>query len=121
MKTACGPRARRIVGPARLTDGCAPPLSTASSLSTYTHDPSSDVVANVYASSRGATIQPDQAALNPCAAPPAAESSAPVDGVSSSSVLAGSPLQSMLAKYCARRPSGSGSKRRATTSSAAAA
>src|SRR5262245_39839947 len=96
--TACGPRESRIVGPVFVARACAPPLSTTSALSTYTHDPSSDVVANVYASSRGAMIQPDHDALNRgTTAPPPAALKAAVDGVSTT-VLTGSPLQSTLVK-----------------------
>src|SRR5439155_26512391 len=85
-----------------------------STLSTYTHDPSSDVVANVYASSRGAMIHPDHDALN-CGMtrPPACALNAPVDGEASTTTFAGLPLQSTFVKYSARRPLPSESSERA--------
>src|SRR3989442_15209133 len=114
MISGCAPTAGGTVGRVFVVDECAPPLSTTSTLSTYTHDPSSDVVANVYASSRGAMIHPDHDALN-CGKtrPPACALNASVDGEASTATSAGLPLQSTFVKYSARRPLGRGSSDRA--------
>ena len=71
-------------------------------------------VANVYAAVEGAMIQPVNDALSVRAEKPAVSASTrSVAGTLDGLLLAASPCQSAFWKYCACRPSGTGSSRRA--------